>query len=136
MHPAPILALIALAAPDDATEVARVVDAFVQATARRDVAAARTVCHEDVVVYEGAMINRGLVAFVKDHLEPELKAIRAIAYARVSNDVHLCGDTAWVAQEAEVTVTDAAGKKRTRTAGTTYVLVRTDKGWKIRHLHW
>lgn len=121
----------------DATEKA-VVSLFAdydRAFVARDLEKLATFYHPDVTVYEGGGINPGWADYRDRHLGPELKSFENLKFEHINIVVRLIGpDAAYVTGEY---LLDAnANGREIRSGGlATYVMIRHDGAWKIRHSH-
>ena len=123
--------------PGDATraEVRAVVEGYARALASGDSLAALALLHPDVVIYEGGHAETR-EEYRSGHLRSDIAFASAVKRTVTADDILLIGEAAAL-YTSEYT---AAGRFRNRdidSHGTeTLVLLRTDDGWKIRHIHW
>jgi len=91
--------------------------------------------HADVTVYEGGGINTGWVDYRDRHLGPELKSFMNLKFAHGNVKVQMLGaDAAYVT--ADYTLARTANEKEIKSGGlATYILIRQDGQWMIRHSH-
>ena len=91
--------------------------------------------HADVTVYEGGGINTGWADYRDRHLGPELKSFMNLKFSHGNVKVQMLGaDAAYVT--ADYTLTRTANEKEIKSGGlATYILIRQDGQWMIRHSH-
>lgn len=146
MRRTPLLAAMLLAgagtslqaqdAPVDGAEaeVRSVVESYGRALASGDSLAALALLHEDVAIYEGGHAETR-EEYRSGHLRSDIAFASAVKRTVIRDDVLITGNAALYTSEYS-----AAGRFRNRdidSHGTeTMVLLRTDDGWKIRHIHW
>jgi uncharacterized protein (TIGR02246 family) len=94
-----------------------------------------TMYHPDVTVYEGGGINPGWADYRDRHLGPELRSFMNLQFSHESVKVQRLGpDAAYVT--ATYTLSRAVDERRVTSGGlATYVLIRQDGRWIIRHSH-
>lgn len=130
--PAPGDAQPAAGPPVDSVKA--VVHAFHGALAAGDSARALELLHPDVRVFEGGHAET-LSEYRAGHLAVDMEFSGAVEREAGSESVSGDGDRALYLSEYRMTGTfrgedvDARGTE-------TMVLVRTDDGWRIRHIHW
>ena len=94
-----------------------------------------TLYHPDVTVFEGAGIDRGWAAYRDKHLGPELKMFQNLQFSHSNIVVHPLGEAAAYAT-ADYTLKATSGERTIDSGGiATYVLIREQGQWKIRHSH-
>lgn len=117
-----------------ADSVKAVVHAFHRALAAGDSARALELLHPEVRVYESGHAET-LAEYRSGHLAADIAFSSAADRTVVSERVFGTGDVAVYLGETRTSgrfrgrVVDAGGTE-------TMVLVRTDAGWRIRHIHW
>lgn len=91
---------------------------------------------DDFSVIEGGHANWGWADYLDNHLVPEFTSpdFSILDYAIDEIRVHP-GETLAYAVYSYRIAAEVKGERRERTAFATAVLVKTDDGWKIRHLH-
>lgn len=91
--------------------------------------------HADVTVYEGGGINPGWADYRDRHLGPELESFMNLQFSHDSVKVQMLGpDAAYVT--ANYSLSRAVGERQVTSGGlATYVLIRQDGRWIIRHSH-
>ena len=126
----------AQAVKDDTTRahVRAVVTGYARALASGDSLGALALLHSDAVIYEGGHAETR-EEYRSGHLRSDIAFASAVKRTVTADDVLPMGDAALYTSEYR-----AAGRFRNRdidSHGTeTMVLLRTDDGWKIRHIHW
>lgn len=115
-------------------DVRAVVEGYARALASGDSLAALALLHPDVVIYEGGHAETR-EEYRSGHLRSDIAFASAVKRTLTADDVVLMGDAALYTSEYTAT-----GRFRNRdidSHGTeTMVLLRTNEGWKIRHIHW
>ncbi len=119
----------------DADDVADALNAYAAAITSKDIEAVGEQVTEDLLIFEGAGVNRGWADYRDHHLARELEMFDAIDYKFSDIEAEARGNLAWanfrysVHIEMPERVSDSAG------VGTA-VLVKGDDGrWRLRHLH-
>lgn len=119
-------------APADSVEA--VVHAFHEALAAGDSAAALELLHPEVTVYEGGHAET-LSEYRSGHLAADMSFSAAVDREILSERAF--GDDGWAVYLSEYRMAGTFRGKEVDAQGTeTMVLVRTDAGWRIRHIHW
>lgn len=115
-------------------EVRSIVTSYGRALAAGDSLAALALLHDDVVIYEAGHAETR-EQYRSGHLGSDMAFAAAVKRTTLADDVLITGDAALYTSEYT-----AAGRFRNRdidSHGTeTMVLLRTEDGWKIRHIHW
>lgn len=94
-----------------------------------------TMYHPDVTVYEGGGINPGWADYRDRHLGPELKSFENLSFAHNNVKVMMLGaDAAYVTADYSLG-RSVDGRQVTSGGLATYVLIRQDGRWIIRHSH-
>ena len=119
----------------DADDVADALNAYAAAITAMDIEAVGEQVTEDLLIFEGAGVNRGWADYRDHHLGRELEMFDAIDYKFSDIEAEARGNLAWanfrysVHIEMPERVSDSGG------VGTA-VLVKGDDGrWRLRHLH-
>lgn len=102
----------------------------------KDLEALATFYHPDVTIFEGGGMNVGWADYRDNHLGPELKAFENLQFAHRETKVTLLsgGQSAYVT--ARYNLKARMEDREVDSEGlATYVLVKGDDGWKIRHSH-
>jgi ketosteroid isomerase-like protein len=94
-----------------------------------------TMYHPDVTVYEGGGINPGWADYRDRHLGPELKSFTDLQFAHENVKIQMLGVDAAYATANYALRRSVDGKPVTSGGLATYVLVRQDGKWIIRHSH-
>lgn len=94
-----------------------------------------TMYHPDVTVYEGGGINPGWADYRDRHLGPELRSFMNLQFSHDSVTVQMLGpDAAYVT--ANYSLSRTVDEREVTSGGlATYVLIRQDGRWIIRHSH-
>ena len=118
-----------------ATGPEAVVEAFHAALAKGDTAGAAALLADDALIFEEGHAERSKAEYAARHLPADAefaKAVRTTMTRRASRSV---GGVAWVASEGRLNGT-FRGRAIDRMSTETMILQRTNRGWKIRHVHW
>lgn len=111
------------------------VEAFHQALARGDGAAALALVDDEVVIFESGGAERSADEYAHHHLGADMELAAATRRRVTDRQVHEKGDVAWV-----TTCSETRGTFRERpiaSRGTeTMILERQAGGWRIVHIHW
>jgi ketosteroid isomerase-like protein len=117
-----------------AAEVRIVVEEFHAALAAGDSPRALEYLHPDVVVYEAGHAE-SLAEYRSGHLASDIAFSRAVAFQTVHGSV--VPGREFSIDLREYTMTGTFQDREIDAHGTeTIVLVSTEEGWKIRHIHW
>jgi ketosteroid isomerase-like protein len=129
-----LCALVACATPEQRppVETAR---AYLEALSDRDVARMRACMTPDATVFEGGAQGT-FDEYVRVHLRPELSRTQLLSLA--------LGEPVQIGEGSLVVVTWPIRRATIETdtrvvrgdGAATFALVRTDTGWRIRHVHW
>lgn len=127
----------AFAQGDPSTEsgeraVLDVVEGFHAALAAGDSTRALSLLHPDVVVYEAGHAET-LAEYRSGHLAADMEF--AASVERTASDVEVLVEPG-LALAIRETVAHPTGKPVERPGTETMVLVPTEEGWRIRHIHW
>lgn len=116
-------------------EVAAFFQAYDAAFTAKDLDRLGTMYHPDVTVYEGGGINPGWVDYRDRHLGPELKSFEGLQFEHQNLKVQILGaDAAYATADYSLT-RRVDGQPVTSSGLATYVLLRQDGRWIIRHSH-
>lgn len=118
----------------DEADAAKTVEQFHSALARGDGNAAMTLLATYAVILESGSIE-SRSDYEAHHLPEDIKFAKTVHSTRSNVDVHVEGDTAWLTSQSRA---DGAfeGKAIKSSGVELVVLSRTDKGWRIRAIHW
>lgn len=123
-----------MAAQQDSSAVAAVVDSYHRALATGDSAAALALLTEDAIILESGGVETR-AEYRAGHLPGDIAFARAVARERSPIRVVVRGDVAWATSTSTV-----RGQYRDRAVNSAgaelMVLTRTDAGWKIAAIHW
>ena len=119
----------------DADDIVQALNAYAAAVTSKNIEAMAEWVTEDLLIFEGAGVNRGWADYRDHHLGPELEMFEAIDYKFSDIEAEVGGNLGWASFRYSVhiempeRVSDSAG------VGTA-VLVKGDDGrWRLRHLH-
>lgn len=119
--------------PDEAG-VRAVVQAFGDALAAGDSTAALALLHPDLVVYESGHAET-LAEYRSGHLAADIEFASAVAFETLDEDLALFPGAALYTSRYTAKGT-FRGREIDAHGVETIVLVPTDGGWRIRHIHW
>jgi len=130
-----VLTIPSATAQSSSTELIEFFKAYDVAFNSKDMDKLAAFYHPDVTVFEGSGINRGWADYRDNHLGPEMKSFETLQWAHSSVVGHLLGESsAYVT--AEYSIKYKARERNVDIGGiATYVLVREQGRWKIRHSH-
>lgn len=118
----------------DETQVREVVQGFKSALAAGDSTAALGYLHRDLVVYEAGHAE-SLAEYRAGHLATDMEFAAAVTTTPVQQGVIVRDDMALWVSEGESKGT-FRGRAIDSHGTETIVLVATEAGWKILHVHW
>jgi ketosteroid isomerase-like protein len=88
-----------------------------------------------VLIFESGYVERSAAEYLGGHARGDAAYLKGAHVQLVRRSAQASGDIAWVASESELhSMKD--GKMNTSVSTETMVLKRTDKTWKITHIHW
>jgi ketosteroid isomerase-like protein len=122
------------AAPEESAAIRSVVEGFKAALAAGDSTAALGYLHPDLVVYEGGHAE-SLAEYRAGHLAADMEFAAAVETTALTQGLVVRPDMALWVSESE-TKGEFRGRAIDSRGTETIVLVRTDDGWKILHVHW
>lgn len=118
----------------DESDVRAVVAAFGKALASGDSMGALALLDQDVVIFEGGGWET-IDDYRRGHLRADISALQSLKQETLRHVVQISGDLALSTREYSTTGT--RGERVIDNVGAeTVVLLRTQNGWKIRHIHW
>lgn len=128
-------ALVASAASPEEGAIRKVLAAYQAAMEARSVEKLAAVVTDDLLILEGTHKNDGWADYRDKHIGPEMAEWKEFKTAgqRISR-LEVGGTLAYVVQEATYTIVAADGPV-VMLGAETFVLGKTDKGWKIKHVH-
>ena len=119
----------------DADDIAHALNSYAAAVTSKSIEAMSEWVTEDLLIFEGAGVNRGWADYRDHHLRPELEMFDAIDYEFSDIEAEASGNLGWANFrysthiEMPERVVDSAGVA-------TAVLVKGEDGrWRLRHLH-
>jgi uncharacterized protein (TIGR02246 family) len=123
------------AQPGPEQEIVAFFEAYDEAFTAKDLDRLATMYHPDVTVYEGGGINPGWADYRDRHLGPEMKSFNNLQFSHGNVKVQMLGaDAAYVT--AEYSLGRTVNDQQVTSGGlATYVLIRKDGRWIIRHSH-
>ena len=131
-----IVLVIGAMAQDNTTAVQTVLEQYAQAVREKNLAAIEAVVDTSnhFTVFEGGHVNNGWKEYRDTHLAPELKMFRAVDY-RFSN-IEVTADNRLAVATLNYSIAVELKDRKIAASGVgTFVLVQTESGWKIRHIH-
>lgn len=123
----------AQAAPEQ--EIAALFQAYDTAFTAKDLDRLATMYHPDVTVYEGGGVNPGWADYRDRHLGPELRSFEGLQFSHQNLKVQAIGPEAAYATADYALTRTVDGSPVTSGGLATYVLIRQDGRWIIRHSH-
>jgi len=126
--------LHAQGADDDADAVRAAARGFKDALIAGDAEKALSYLHPAVLIFEGGH-GETRDDYAGGHLGADMAFLAAVPPTVVDDDVLVEGDLALYTSESTSEGEFRGREIRSRSAET-MVLVRTDEGWWIRHIHW
>lgn len=121
-------------ASPDATSVREAVHTFHDALASGDSAGALALLHPDVRVYESGHAET-LTEYRSGHLAADIEF--AVGTDREVLGDHVSGGDGWALYLSEYRMEGTFRDREVETRGTeTMLLLETEDGWRIRHIHW
>jgi hypothetical protein len=122
------------AKPAGYEEAALVADAFHAALQKGDRGAALAALDDSVQIYEQGWVENSKAEYADHHLGADMKFAAATTSRQTARNGSLVGDLAFVTTES------ANGTFEAKPVDTinleTMVLRRSEKGWRIVHIHW
>lgn len=119
----------------DADDIADALNVYAAAITSKSIEAIGDWVTEDLLIFEGAGVNRGWADYRDHHLGPELEMFDAINYEFSDIQAEASGNLAWanfrysVHIEMPERVSDSGG------VGTAVLVKGNDGRWRLRHLH-
>ena len=122
------------AAPEDG-EIRKVLAEYQAAMQARSVEKLASVVTDDLLILEGTHKNDGWADYRDNHIGPEMAEWKEFKAAGLMiARLEVGGSLAYVVQEATYTIVAADGPV-VMLGAETFVLGKTNKGWKIKHVH-
>jgi uncharacterized protein (TIGR02246 family) len=122
-------------AASDAADIEAWLKDYDAAFNAKDLDALAAFYHPDVTIYEGGGVNNGWADYRDHHLGPELKEFENLELAHRDMKVTVLGGQSAYAT-ARYSLMAKMGERDIDAEGlATYVLVKDNDGWKIRHSH-
>lgn len=121
-------------ASSDSANAVATVEAFHDALARGDSAAAAHLLAPDVVVLEAGELETR-AEYLAHHLPADIEFARALPSRRALAHVTMRGDAAWVTSTSR-TEGEFRGRAIRSAGAELMVLARTPAGWRIAAIHW
>ena len=88
-----------------------------------------------VLILESGGAERSAAEYLGGHAKGDAAFLKGVHVQLINRTAQVSGDMAWVGSESEMH-TQKDGKAVTILSTETMVLKRTDKAWKITHIHW
>jgi ketosteroid isomerase-like protein len=131
----PSAAPAAEALSPEASEAAKVVDAFHAALAKSDTNTAAALLSDGALIFEGGYVERSKAEYASHHLAADAAYASAVPTSLVRRSVYADGDTAWIASETRATGR-YKDKAVDRLSTESMILKKEAAGWRIVHIHW
>ena len=88
-----------------------------------------------VLILESGGAERTAAEYLGGHAKGDAAFLKTAHVQLLRRTIQVSGDMAWMGSESEIHTTKD-GKMTTLLSTETMVLKRTDKTWKITHIHW
>ena len=125
---------VVAAAPEDG-EIRKVLAGYQAAMEARSVEKLAAVVSDDLLILEGTHKNDGWADYRDKHIGPEMAEWKEFKAAGLTiSRLEVGGTLAYVVQEATYTIVAAEGPV-VLLGAETFVLGKTNMGWKIKHVH-
>lgn len=125
----------AFAAPAEEGAIRKVLADYQAAMESRKVEKLAAVVTDDLLILEGTHKNDGWADYRDNHVGPEMAEWTEFKIVGpVISRLEISGDLAYAVQQATITIVTAKEPVVLLSADT-FVLGKTDKGWKIKHIH-
>lgn len=122
------------APPAESAAIRAVVQGFRDALAAGDSIAALSYLHPDLIVFEGGVAET-LAEYRASHLAADMEYAAAVETTALESGVSVRSDMAlWVSKNESKG--EFRGQAIDSRGAETMVLLPTDGGWKIVHIHW
>ncbi len=118
-----------------AKDAVAAVDRFGKALSAGQLVKAGAELDAKVLILESGGAERTAAEYLGGHAKGDAAFLKTVHVQLVRRTAQVSGDMAWVASESEMHSTKD-GKMTTILSTETMVLKRTDKTWKITHIHW
>lgn len=115
-------------------DVRDVVEAFRNALETGDSTTVVSLFHPDARIYEAGHAET-LAEYRSGHLGGDIAFLREVSSETLREDI-VPGDRVALYTSEKHTTGEVRGRRIDSTNAETIVLVLTDDGWKIRHIHW
>jgi ketosteroid isomerase-like protein len=112
-----------------------IADAFNDAIARGDSAAARALLMPGVLIFESGDAERSADEYSRHHLLSDIEFMARMQIEQLSRNADGDQTTSWVATKSRMRG-HYKGKAVDLDSTETLVLTRTSAGWRIAHIHW
>jgi ketosteroid isomerase-like protein len=117
------------------SDAVSVVEAFHSALRSGDAGAAAALLADDALIFEEGNAERSKAEYAHSHLQADIAFLGSVSSSTTKRESKSVGDLAWVASEGKLTGT-YKNRPVDRSSTETMVLRRTERGWKIVHIHW
>lgn len=126
---------VAFAASPEEGAIRKVLADYQAAMEARSVEKLAAVVTDDLLILEGTHKNDGWADYRDKHIGPEMADWTEFkaADSKISR-LEVSGDLAYAVQEATLTIVTAK-EPIVMLSAETFVMGKTDKGWKIKHVH-
>ena len=128
------ICVVLKAAANDNADAAATVEAFHNALARGDGAAAMKLLAPDAVILESGSVETR-AEYESHHLPEDIRFAQAIPNTRSDIRVQIDGNTAWLTSRSKAEGS-FEGKPVNSVGVELIVLTKTSEGWRIRAIHW
>ena len=121
--------------PEAAQAATATVDRFFAALSAGELDKAGAELDRDVIILESGGAEHSAAEYLGHHAKGDAEFLKGAQQKPLSRTARVSGELAWVASESELHV-QKEGKPVTMLSTETMVLLSTDAGWKIVHIHW
>ncbi len=105
------------------------------ALAAGDTDTVRALLQKDVLIYESGGVETSAAEYFEHHLAADVAFLAKLQREQLSQNVGGDGLNAWVATRSRLTG-QFDGKDVDLDSTETLVLTKTERGWRIAHIHW
>lgn len=120
---------------DATAAVTSTLERYAAAVRAMDIEAMGALVTEDLLIFEGAGVDRGWAAYRDGHLKPELEAFESIDYRFQEIEAHPAGDLAWASFRYSLHIVMPEREIDSGGVGTAVLVRGADGAWRLRHLH-
>ncbi len=116
-------------------DVADIVDTFHHALENGNEDTVRRILADDVIIFEGGGVERSLNEYVEHHMAADMNFLQNMQSRKLEHHIKVNGNTA-----VSMSRNHVKGRYKDKDIDSegmeTLLLMKTDKQWKIVHIHW